>query len=86
MKKTLALILSMLMLLGTVSALAEYPIVKEPLTIKVFQWVVENQQVDFENLWFYKELEKKTNIKVEWEAVKDGDWNTKLNLMLASGE
>ena len=86
MKKTLALILSMLMLLGTVSALAEYPIVQEPLTIKVFQWVVENQQVDFDNLWFYKELEKKTNIKVEWEAVKDGDWNTKLNLMLASGE
>lgn len=86
MKKTLSVILSLLMLLGTVSALAEYPIVQEPLTIKVFQWVVENQQVDFDNLWFYKELEKKTNIKVEWEAVKDGDWNTKLNLMLASGE
>ena len=86
MKKIAALLLSLLMLLGAFSALAEYPIVQEPLTIKVFQWVVENQQVDFENLWFYKELEKKTNIKVEWEAVKDGDWNTKLNLMLASGD
>lgn len=86
MKKIAALLLSLLMLLGTFSALAEYPIVQEPLTIKVFQWVVENQQVDFENLWFYKELEKKTNIKVEWEAVKDGDYDTKFNLMLASGE
>lgn len=86
MKKTLSLLLALLMLLGTVSALAEYPISQEPLTLRVFQWVVENQQVDFENLWFFQELEKKTNIKIEWETVKDGDWKTKLTTMLASGD
>jgi putative aldouronate transport system substrate-binding protein len=55
------------------------------VTLHAFQWVVENQQVDFENLWFYKELEEKTNVHIDWELVKDGDWKTKLNLMFASG-
>ncbi len=57
----------------------------EKVTIKAFQYVLENQQMDFDNLWFYQELEKKTNVHVEWEPVKDGDWKTRLNLMFASG-
>lgn len=59
--------------------------VDEKVTIKAFQYVLENQQMDFDNLWFYKELEAKTNVHVEWETVKDGDWKTRLNLMFASG-
>ncbi len=86
MKKRFALLLSAVLLVSGAAALAEYPIVEEPLTISAFQWVVENQQVDFDKLWFFKELEAKTNIKVAWEPVKDGDWLTKLNLMLASGD
>ena len=58
----------------------------EPITLKAFQYVLENQQMDFENLWFYQELEKKTNVHVEWETVKDGDWDTRRNLMFASGD
>lgn len=85
MKKLVSLLLAMLML-ASASALAEYPIVEEPLTLKVFQYVLENQQVDFENLWFYKELEAKTGIHIEWETVKDGDYDTKMNLMFASGD
>lgn len=88
MKKLLCTLLAALMLLAAVGAAAEatYPIVQEPLTLKVFQYCLENQQVDFENLWFFKELEAKTNIHIEWEVVKDADWKTKLNLMFASGE
>lgn len=56
----------------------------EPITLHAFQYVLENQQVDFENLWFYKELEERTGIHVDWELVKDGDWKTRLNLMFAS--
>ncbi|UZQ85818.1 extracellular solute-binding protein [Thermoclostridium stercorarium] len=58
----------------------------EKITLRAFQYVLENQQVDFDNMWFYQELEKKTNIHIEWELVKDADWNTKLNLMFASGD
>ena len=31
-------------------------------------------------------LEEQTNIKMEWDVIKANDWNTKLNLMFASGE
>jgi putative aldouronate transport system substrate-binding protein len=55
-----------------------------PITLRVFQYELENQQMDFPNLWFYTELEKKTGIHVEWEPVKDADWKTRLNLMFAS--
>lgn len=69
------------------SAEAAYPIVQEPITLKAFQYGLENQQVDFDNLWFFTELEKKTNIHIEWEVVRgDNDWKTRLNLMFASGD
>ncbi|MDR2149519.1 MAG: extracellular solute-binding protein [Spirochaetaceae bacterium] len=56
------------------------------ITLRVFQYELENQQMDFPNLWFYKELEAKTGIHVAWEPVKDTDWTTRLNLMFASAE
>lgn len=93
MKKLISMLLASLMLMATFGTVASadmnkegYPIVDEPITIRVFQYVLENQQVDFENLWFFKDLEAKTNIHVEWELVRDGDWKTKLNLMFASGD
>lgn len=86
-KRILALVLALILALGlSAAALTEYPIVTEPLKLRIFQYVLENQQVDFENLWFFKELEKKTGISVDWQLVKDGDWQTKLNIMFASGD
>ncbi len=92
MKKLLSLVLAALMVLSLVpSAFADfneegYPIVTEPLTITAFQYQLENQQMDFENLWFFTELEKKTGIHVDFEPVKDGDWKTKLNLMFTDAK
>ena len=63
-----------------------YPIVNEKITLKAFQYELENQDIDFPNLWFYQELEEKTNVHVEFEEVKAPDFETKLNLMFASGE
>lgn len=91
MKKWLSLVLAMVMVLGmSAAALAEateatYPIVTEPLTLKAFQYQLENQQMDFDTLWFFTELEKKTGIHIEFEPVKDGDWKLKRNLMYADG-
>lgn len=63
---------------------APAPASSGPITLSVFQYELENQQPDFDNLWFYQELEKETGIKIDWRPVKDGDWKTKLNLMFAS--
>ncbi len=63
-----------------------YPIVDETITLNAFQFELDNQAIDFNNMWFYKELEDKTNIHINFEEVKESDWNTKINLMFASGD
>jgi putative aldouronate transport system substrate-binding protein len=53
-------------------------------TLKVLQYDLDNQQTDYPNLWFYKELEKKTGVHVEWDIVKGIDWDTQVNLRFAA--
>lgn len=62
-----------------------YPIVKEPITIKV----VSNQtpvQAHFDDTVSIPELEKITGIHVDWELVPWSATAEKKNLMLASGD
>jgi putative aldouronate transport system substrate-binding protein len=54
------------------------------ITLRALQYEVENQQMDFPNLWFFQELEKKTGVHINWEPVKDADWRTRVNLTFAS--
>ena len=61
-----------------------YPIVNDKITLTAFQFELDNQAIDFSDLWFFEELEKKTNIHVEFEEIKENDWSAKLNLMFAS--
>ncbi len=55
-----------------------------PVTLTALQYELENQTIDFSNMWFYDELEKATGIHVDFEEVKDVDWTTRLSLMFAS--
>jgi putative aldouronate transport system substrate-binding protein len=63
-----------------------YPIVPEKITLKAFQWELDNQDIDYPNLWFFQELEKKTNIHIDFQEVKGADWTTQLSLMFTSGK
>ncbi|WP_455615849.1 extracellular solute-binding protein [Eisenbergiella sp.] len=64
-----------------------YPIVNEPITLKVMLGIRDlDTLMDINEMECIKELEEKTNIHVEWEVVKGNDWDTKVNLMFASGE
>ena len=78
MKKLVSLILSLCMLMSLSAALGES---KTELT--AFQYALENQNTDFNNLWFFDELENKTNIHVTFDMVKDADWDTKANIMFS---
>lgn len=64
-----------------------YPIVNEPITLKVMIAVRDNDSLmDFSEMPGLKRLEEQTNVHVEWEVIKGSDWQTKLNLAFASGE
>lgn len=68
-----------------VSVFGEGKISEEPITLTVLQRAIETSDED-QDLWFYQELEKKTNIHIKWSYVAETDWSTRINLMAASGE
>lgn len=78
MKKLISLLLVLCMLLGVSAALAE-----DKVELTAFQYALENQNTDFNGLWFFDELEAKTNTHVTFDMVKDADWSTNVNLMFA---
>ncbi len=73
-------------LLGGCAAVPSVPVSSEKITLHAFQFEVDNQAIDFANLWFYQQLEDTTNVHIEFEEVKEADWTTRLNLMFASGD
>jgi len=81
MKKLLTLALVAVFLLAMVPATAE-----GGTSITVFQWELDNQDIDFANLWYFKRIEAQTGIHADFIEVKDSDWSTQLNLMFASKE
>ena len=82
MKKLLALALALVMVLCLVPATAE----ESTITLTAFQYELENQDIDFANLWYFKRIEEQTGIHVDFREVKDGDFSTQLNLMFASND
>ncbi len=69
MKKTLSLVLALVLALGVFCApalAAEYPLVSEPVTVS---GLIEKESVGNERI-LWKELEKLTGIHVEWTAVE----------------
>ncbi len=81
MKKLLALLLALMMVIGA-SAFAE----EEKVTLTAFQYSLENQNVDFNNLWYFKKIEEETGVHVDFRVVKDADWDTQSNIMFNSDE
>ena len=78
MKKLISLLLVLCMLMGVGAALAE-----NKVELTAFQYALENQNTDFNGLWFFDDLEAKTNTHVTFDMVKDADWSTNVNLMFA---
>ena len=61
------------------------PIVKEPVTIKIVMGV-EPDHVNFNEKGIYKELEKITNVIMEWEMIPNSEMAEKVNLMFTTDE
>ena len=80
MKKLLAIALALVMVLALVPAMAE----ESTITLTAFQYELENQDIDFNNLWYFKRIEEQTGVHVDFIEVKDADFKTQLNLMFAS--
>lgn len=58
----------------------------EPVTINVMAMADPSVSVDYENMAFWKMVEEKTGVKVNWTVAKAEEFTQKKNLMFASGE
>ena len=64
-----------------------YPIVNDEITLKVMLAIRDSDtMISPEEMPAVQRLDELTGIKTEWEVIKWADWNTKVNLMFASGE
>ena len=96
MKKLVSLLLAVAMLLACASALAEIPegfhaegmpIVDEPITISVLTMRWGSMGDSFKTNPFLVNLEKESNVKVDWQIVSSNDWaDNQKPVMLAGGE
>ncbi len=90
MKKLLAIVLSLLFLVGTATAEivyndpGTYPIANEVVTLKVF--APQNGEFSWADNLQTKELEDKLGIKIEWVIGASGSIRDKINLMLAGND
>lgn len=82
MKKVLALVLAMMLVLSCVGSIA---VAEDVPTLKVLvRHDPRSPHIgDFEN---YKRVEEKAGVKIEWEYVTSDAWNEQKSLVLASGD
>lgn len=61
------------------------PLTAEPVTFRVFM-VRSDEVTDYDDNAFTRWLEEKTNVHIQWDLVPEGDAQSKLNVMLSSGD
>lgn len=62
-----------------------YPIVSEPITLRIMCAKSPSFENSYADMEFWQEYEKLTNIHIEWEEVLEEAWDEKVSLVLASG-
>ena len=61
------------------------PIVKEPVEL-TFLYVKGANTMDFKDNAMFQQMEKDTNVKINWQYAGDADWGEQKSLLLASGD
>ena len=61
------------------------PIVKEPVEL-TFLYVKGANTMDFKDNVMFQQMEKDTNVKINWQYAGDADWSEQKSLLLASGD
>ncbi|MDO7907591.1 extracellular solute-binding protein [Paenibacillus sp. JX-17] len=61
------------------------PIVGEPITLNVLTVRWGNMGDTFKQNQWLQELEKQTNVKINWQVMSSNDWGEQKSIMLASG-
>ncbi len=80
-----AVLLLCALLLSGCAGKEEAPPEEEKVTLSALQYELENMAVDFNHLWFYQKLEEETGVRVEFEDIRDSEWNSSVSLAFTRG-
>lgn len=84
MKKILALVLALAMMLPLAAVAEGYPVSAEPIHVTGYATAGPYTKGDFNDLKMWDYMEALTNVTIEWEAAPSGQGAEKLGLMFAS--
>lgn len=83
MKRVLSLFLTVALLL---SAAALPALAEDVKTINVMVWCRDTDNLNFDTMDFFDKITEETGVRAKFTKVMGSDWDTKVNLMLTSGE
>ena len=63
----------------------EQPSAAKPVSLTALQYEIENMAVDFNNLWFFRQIEEQTGVHVTFSDVKDSEWISAVSMTFAKG-
>lgn len=79
------LLAAALLLAGCSARNAEEGPAGPAVSLTALQYELENMAVDFNGLWFYQRMEEQTGVHVDFEDVKDSEWESSVSLAFARG-
>lgn len=87
MKRTIALLIMLCLILPSILAIAEstFPIVNEPLTIEVATWRRDGQ-VDYNDMLLWQKYEELTGIHVEWIHLPNATFTESRNALFIDSD
>jgi len=50
------------------------------------QYEIDNIAVDFNSLWYYRQIEQQTGVHVDFTEIKDSEWSSSVSLAFAKGK
>ncbi len=56
------------------------------VSLTALQYEIENVAVDFNNMWYYQQIENQTGVHVDFEEVKHSEWDSAVSLTFAKGK
>ena len=55
-------------------------------SLTALQYEIENIAVDFSDMWYFRQIEEQTGVHVDFDEVKDPEWNSAVSLTFAKGK
>ena len=56
------------------------------VTLSALQYEIDNIAVDFSSMWYYRQIEQQTGVRVDFNEVKDSEWASSVAMAFVKGK